>query len=63
MTKFLLAAVAVVVLTAPGQHLLYRMHRHKGTALANRPDGNSDPRYQPVNKGDKVATSIKIGGS
>lgn len=55
MMKFLLATVAVVGLTAPASAFYTECTVTKDIELANRPGGQTEPRYQPVDKGDKVA--------
>ena len=55
MTKFLLAAVSVVALATPATAFYTECTVTKDTELSIRPGGPSEPRYMPVNKGDKVA--------
>jgi hypothetical protein len=55
LTKLLLAIVAVIVLTAPVRAFYTECIVSKDAELANRPGGQTEPRYMPVNKGDKVA--------
>ncbi len=63
MTKFLLtAAAAVIALTAPASAAYTECTVTQDTDLANRPGGNTEPRYQPVEKGDKVAFRDKHQG-
>ena len=55
MTKLLLTAVAVIALMAPASAFYTECTVTKDTELANRPGGQTEPRYMSVNKGDKVA--------
>ena len=62
MTKLLLTAAAVIALTAPASAAYTECTVTQDTDLANRPGGNTEPRYQPVEKGDKVAFRDKHQG-
>lgn len=62
MPKFLLAGFAVLALTAPANAFYTECTVSKEAELANRPGGNIDPRFQPVEKGDKVAFRDKFEG-
>lgn len=55
MIKILLASAALTALTAPASAFYTECTVAKDTELANRPGGQTEPRYMPVNKGDKVA--------
>ena len=52
--KSFLAVVALFALTAPASAFYTECTVSKDIELANRPDGQTEPRYMPVNKGDKV---------
>jgi hypothetical protein len=55
MLKFLLAGAAVIALISPASASYTECRVAKDTELANRPGGQIEPRYLPVNKGDKIA--------
>ena len=55
MTKFLLAVLCVVAAASPATAFYTECAVTKDTVLANRPGGLTEPRYQSVSKGDKVA--------
>jgi len=65
MLKFLLAGTAAVALTTGASASYTECTVAKDTELSNRPGGQTEPRYLPVNKAtsSRFATSTRIGGS
>jgi len=53
--EFLFITAAVIVLTTPANAFYTECTVSKDIELAIRPGGETEPRYMPVNKGDKVA--------
>jgi hypothetical protein len=55
MMKFLIVTVAVLASTATASAFYTECTVSKEAELSNRPGGQTEPRYMPVDKGDKVA--------
>ncbi|WP_316194491.1 hypothetical protein [Bradyrhizobium sp. SZCCHNRI3052] len=56
MSKMMLLLAAAAALTAsPASAFYTECTAIKEIELLNRPDGRTDPRFEPVAKGDKVA--------
>jgi hypothetical protein len=56
LTTISAAAIALAAVTAtPAMAFYTECTVSKDTELATRPNGPTEPRYAPVNKGDKVA--------
>ena len=55
MIRYILTAVPVIALATPAMAFYTECTVVKDLTLSIRPGGPTEPRYMPVNKGDKVA--------